>query len=133
MRWILTGKENPMKALLSTKKPEEDFNRWMWKVNRYFQYHQCQYLTNQDKIDWLARILEGDAQTSIKARPMILSIIKKDRWKAFSSAMKERFTDILLEEKYLDKLYNQVYDRNIQAYLTKIDNLNAFVSLRGLQ
>jgi hypothetical protein len=34
---------------------------------------------------------------------------------------------------YLDELHNQVYDSNIRAYLTKIDNLNSFVYLHGLQ
>jgi hypothetical protein len=47
--------------------------------------------------------------------------------------MKERFTNILLEEKYLDELDNQIYDRYIQAYLTKIDKLKAFVGLSGVQ
>jgi hypothetical protein len=46
--------------------------------------------------------------------------------------MKERFMEIFLEEKYLEKFYNQVYDKNIQAYLTKIDNLTTFISLKGL-
>jgi hypothetical protein len=43
--------------------------------------------------------------------------------------MRDCFIDILLEEKYLDKIYNQSYDGNIQAYLTKLDNLNAHAYL----
>jgi hypothetical protein len=128
-------KKNPMKAPPAFKgKPEEDFNRWMRKVTRYFRYHKIQYPTDQDRIDWLAGILEGDAQDWYEGRADLLERRhKKDKWSAFTSAMKERFTDVLLEEKYLDELHNQVYDGNIQAYLTKLDNLNAFVGLRGLQ
>jgi hypothetical protein len=33
-----------------------------------------------------------------------------------------RFSDILLEKKSLDELYNQVYNSIIKAYLTKINN-----------
>jgi hypothetical protein len=37
------------------------------------------------------------------------------------------FIDILFKEEYLDDLYSQVYDSNIEAYLMKIDDLNTFV------
>lgn len=77
-------------------KPEEDFNRWIWKI------------------DWLPKILEGDAQNWYKGRADdIEHHHKKDGWKAFSSAINKRFTNILSEKKYLDELHNQVYNKNI--------------------
>jgi hypothetical protein len=46
--------------------------------------------------------------------------------------MRDFFTDIMFEEKYLDQIYNQSYDKIVQGYLTKIDNLNTYALLRGL-
>jgi hypothetical protein len=34
---------------------------------------------------------------------------KKDNWKAFFFAMKERFIESFLKEKHLNTLHNQVY------------------------
>jgi hypothetical protein len=47
--------------------------------------------------------------------------------------MNQRFTNIFLDKKYLNKLYNQVFDSNIQAYLTNIDNLNIFIYISSLR
>jgi hypothetical protein len=44
---------------------------------------------------------------------------KKGQMEGLYFSNEGRFTDVLLEEKYLDELHNQVYDGNIQAYLTK--------------
>jgi hypothetical protein len=41
--------------------------------------------------------------------------------------MKKRFTNHLLEEKWLYELYNQVDNRNSYGYLTKLDNILALV------
>jgi hypothetical protein len=64
---------------------------------------------------------------------LIEQIYQKDYWNTLSVAIKVKFTDILLTEKYLDKLYNHVYDNNIQVYLNNLDNLNTFTYLSGLQ
>jgi hypothetical protein len=56
----------------------------------------------------------------------------KDNWKPISSAMRYYFTNMLLKEKYLSKIYHQSYNENIQTYLIKIDNLNIYTHLRGL-
>jgi hypothetical protein len=49
----------------------------------------------------LVEILEGDAQdwNEDKAND-IKHCHKRDEWKAFSSAMKKKFINILFEEKY---------------------------------
>jgi hypothetical protein len=46
--------------------------------------------------------------------------------------MKERVIHILLEDKYLDETHNQGYGYNIDADLTKINTLNAYVHLRSM-
>jgi hypothetical protein len=43
--------------------------------------------------------------------------------------MKESFKDILSEKQYQDEYYRQVYNENIKVFFSKMDNLNAFVTL----
>jgi hypothetical protein len=67
----------------------------------------------------------------IKDKAARLSIYPTRITGSFASAM-ERYTDVLLKEQDLDKLHNQVYNGNIQAYLIKMNNLNVFFDLQGL-
>jgi hypothetical protein len=82
----------------------------------------------------LAGILQGNAQDWYDSHVNNIECIRRiANWKAFSSAMKECDTNILLKKIYLDILHNQVYDGNNQAYLIKIDNLNMFIRLKSLE
>jgi hypothetical protein len=45
----------------------------------------------------------------------------------------KKLIDHILETKYLDKVANQVYNRNIHVYLSTKDYLNTFISLRRRQ
>ena len=55
----------------------------------------------------------------------------EDNWKAFSMAIKERFTDRQEQEKDHEKLLALEYQGDMQTYLAKFNELNSRVGLSG--
>ena len=55
----------------------------------------------------------------------------EDNWKAFSTAMEERFTDRQEQGKDHEKLLALKYQGDMQIYLAKFNELNSRVGLSG--
>ena len=99
-------------------KPDEEFFTWFQTIQIYFRYHASNFPTGQDKVDWIACLLQDGALRWYQGRTvMLLTNRKKDNWPSFASAMHERFTDALMKKRYLDRLMMVQYQGHVQEYL----------------
>jgi hypothetical protein len=111
----------------------DDFRLWWFQVRNYLDYHKNQFETDQDRITWMATILEKKALAWYRNRGIELDDRRqKDTWAAFSSALSEQFTDRLAASKLHDQMSRTRYENDVQDYLTKMETLNIRVRLRGI-
>ena len=111
---------------------EENFWVWMWQIENYYSYHHEDFAEDGSKITWMASQLGDRAlrwyQDRREQREKDMLI---DNWKAFKSAMVERFVDKHDARENVRKMRKTIYDGDIDDYLAKMQLPNSQADSRG--
>ena len=128
------GKRLPVKAPDTYDGSFVKFRRWWESIDEYFAIHRKRVPTDETKIYSVGTFLRDQAANWYMERKRTMKALHlEDNWKAFSTAIEERFTDCQEQGNLKDreKLLALEYQGDMQTYLAKFNELNSRVGLSG--
>ena len=127
-----SGKCLPVKAPDTSDGAFIKFRRWWESIDEYFTIHRKRVPTDKTKIYSVGTFLRDQAADWYQERKRTMKTLHlEDNWKAFSTALEERFTDRQEQGNDYEKLLALEYQGDMQTYRAKFNELNSRVNLTG--
>jgi hypothetical protein len=137
---LLNPREPAEPSKLAMDKPEkftgEDeslFRAWCRAMEEWMDVNKKNFSNDKTKIYWVGSMLRKKARVWHQARQDECTRMHiEDNWKAYSSAIQERFIDEEDLENDEEKMRELKYEGDIKDFITRLDVLNGRVGMHGV-